>query len=166
MGKADHYEPDDHNAVCFECGRKFKASMLRKHWQGYWVCPEHWETRHTQDFVRNVPDTMATPWAQPIPDASFNTVATAISVSSSYTVASPYKTVYATNVGANGALVITLASAVATVLGGVVTVSASGTGNVLVNLGAPGATSSTVNLGAVVSFTFAGGAWTIHTLFS
>lgn len=67
MGKADHYVHGDHNAQCFECGRKFKASTLKKHWQGYWVCLEHWEPRHTQDFVRSVPDIMTPPWAQPQP---------------------------------------------------------------------------------------------------
>ena len=33
----------DYNAACFECGRQHKASMLMKHWKGYYVCPEHWE---------------------------------------------------------------------------------------------------------------------------
>ena len=67
-GPADYwYEPGGHNAVCYECGRKMKASMLVKHWQGYWVCPEHWEPRHPQDFVKSVPDNMTVPWDQPDP---------------------------------------------------------------------------------------------------
>ena len=63
----DFYKHGDWNAVCFQCGRKKKASELKKHWQGYWVCPEHWEARHPQDFVRAVPDNMPPPWAQPAP---------------------------------------------------------------------------------------------------
>lgn len=55
----------DWNAACFECGREKKASELVKHWQGYWVCPEHWEPRHPQDFVGKVPPSEPVPWSQP-----------------------------------------------------------------------------------------------------
>lgn len=61
----DFYEGGDWNAVCFRCGAKRKASQLWKQWQGYFVCPEHWEPRHPQDFVRSVPDYPGTPWSQP-----------------------------------------------------------------------------------------------------
>lgn len=64
-GRADYYVPGDWNAVCFECGMKRKASTLFKHWQGYYVCPEHWEPRQAQDFVRGIPEKPAPPWAQP-----------------------------------------------------------------------------------------------------
>jgi hypothetical protein len=55
----------DWNAVCFQCGRTFKASEMRKHWKGYWVCTKHWEAREAQDFVRGIPDLQAPPWVQP-----------------------------------------------------------------------------------------------------
>jgi hypothetical protein len=55
----------DWNAVCFECGRRFPASTLKKHWKGYWVCPTHWEPRQIQDFVSGVPDIQSPPWVQP-----------------------------------------------------------------------------------------------------
>ncbi len=71
MGRADYYASGDHNAVCYECGRKRKASQLKKHWQGYYVCPEHWEPRQPQDFVRSVPDVQTPPWAQPMPADTF-----------------------------------------------------------------------------------------------
>lgn len=67
MGKADHLVLGDWNVVCYECGRKRKASMMKKHWQGYWVCPEHWEPRQQQDFVRAVPDVQTPPWVQAQP---------------------------------------------------------------------------------------------------
>lgn len=67
MGRADYLAEGDFNAQCYECGKKFKASMLKKHWQGYYVCPEHWEARQPQDFVRTIPDLQAPPWAQPLP---------------------------------------------------------------------------------------------------
>ena len=68
MGRADYFALGDHNAVCYQCGRKRKASTLVRHWQGYYVCKEHWEPRQPQDFVRNIPDVITPPWAQPPSD--------------------------------------------------------------------------------------------------
>lgn len=55
MSSTNRFVLDDHNAVCFECGRKKKASTLMRNWKGYYVCPEHWEPRHPQDYVGPVP---------------------------------------------------------------------------------------------------------------
>lgn len=66
-GKADYWAPGDHNAVCFECGRKFKASTMVRHWQGYYLCKQHWNPRQPQDFVRAIPDVQTPPWVQPMP---------------------------------------------------------------------------------------------------
>lgn len=71
-GRADYWAPGDWNAQCYECGRKRKASMLKKHWQGYYVCPEHWEPRQPQDFARGVPDNQTPPWVQPMPGDLFD----------------------------------------------------------------------------------------------
>jgi hypothetical protein len=65
MGNADYLALGDWNAACFRCGAKRKASEMRKQWQGYYVCPEHWEPRHPQDFVRGVVDNTSVPWSQP-----------------------------------------------------------------------------------------------------
>jgi hypothetical protein len=65
--RADYWKAGDWNVVCFECGRKRKAGELLKHWQGYYVCPEHWEARQPQDFVRALPDQQTPPWVQPMP---------------------------------------------------------------------------------------------------
>ena len=67
MGRADYYSEGDWNTVCYECGHKRKASSLKRHWQGYYVCPEHWEARHPQDFVKGVVDIQTPPWSQPQP---------------------------------------------------------------------------------------------------
>lgn len=67
----DFYRPGDWNAVCFRCGFKFKASELRKTWQGYWACNADWEPRQPQDFVHNVPDIQTPPWTQPEPPPIF-----------------------------------------------------------------------------------------------
>ena len=67
-GRADYLALGDWNAVCFECGMKRKASTLQKHWKGYYVCPEHWEPRQPQDFVRAIAEKPAPPWSQPPAD--------------------------------------------------------------------------------------------------
>jgi hypothetical protein len=71
-GRADYLDLGNFNAVCYECGRKRKASSLKKNWQGYFVCAEHWESRQTQDFVRAVPDVVVPPWTQPMPADHFS----------------------------------------------------------------------------------------------
>ncbi len=65
MGRADYLALGDWNTVCYQCGRKRKASTMLRHWQGYYVCPEHWEARQPQDFVRSIPDVQTAPWQQP-----------------------------------------------------------------------------------------------------
>jgi len=84
-GRADYLALGDWNTVCYECGRKRKASEMKKHWQGYYVCPEHWEPRQTQDFVRAVPDQQTPPWVQPMPADVFTFGDTIILESSSTT---------------------------------------------------------------------------------
>ena len=71
MGKADFLRLGDYNAQCYRCGMKRKASEMKKQWQGYYVCPEHWEQRQPQDFVKAIPDEVAVPWSQPLPGDTF-----------------------------------------------------------------------------------------------
>ena len=59
------YVPGDWNAVCDVCAQKYKASLMRKRWDGLMVCPNDWEPRHPQDFLRAVPDRQAVPWNRP-----------------------------------------------------------------------------------------------------
>jgi hypothetical protein len=40
-------------------------------------CPDDWEIRQPQDFVRGVPDTQIAPWLRPEPNDSFVPVTTA-----------------------------------------------------------------------------------------
>ena len=57
-------------AICDACGRKFKASILQKRWDGLMVCPDDWEPRQPQDFVRGVPEYISPPFTRPeaLPD--------------------------------------------------------------------------------------------------
>jgi len=70
MGKADYLDLGTWNAECSVCGHKFKASELRRHWQGQYRCVDCWEPRQPQDFVRAVPDVQTPPWTQP-PSVTF-----------------------------------------------------------------------------------------------
>lgn len=65
MSDSTTFVPGDYNAVCDECGFEFKASQLRKRWDGYRVCPKDWEPRHPQEFLRAKPETTRVPWARP-----------------------------------------------------------------------------------------------------
>ena len=59
------------NAICDSCGRKYKASMLRKRWDGLMVCEQDYETRHPSDFLRVQRERIAVPWARPVPTDTF-----------------------------------------------------------------------------------------------
>ena len=65
QGPKDYFKPGDWNAWCDRCGFKFKASELRKEWQGFMVCSGCWEPRNEQDFIRSVPEKPAPPFSRP-----------------------------------------------------------------------------------------------------
>ena len=65
MAKPPGYHPGEWLVTCFQCGGRFLSSVMRRHWQGHWVCPKHWEERHPQDFVRGVQDIQTVPYSQP-----------------------------------------------------------------------------------------------------
>ena len=78
MGRADFYAPGDNNVICDSCGRKRKASAVRKTWDGFFVCPEHWEPRHPQDYVRNVPESTPVAINRPASEPTFTAEAAAL----------------------------------------------------------------------------------------
>lgn len=59
-----YYKKGDWKAICDVCGRLYKASRLQLRWDNLMVCPQDWETRQPQDFVRGIPDYQNTPWAR------------------------------------------------------------------------------------------------------
>lgn len=59
------------NAICDTCGFKFKASEMKKKWDGTMVCEADWEQRHPQDFLRVRGDNPAVPWTRPEADEVF-----------------------------------------------------------------------------------------------
>lgn len=46
------YSAGDSWVICDRCGFAVHGSLARETWDGLTVCPEDWEARHDQDFVR------------------------------------------------------------------------------------------------------------------
>ena len=55
----------DYNAICDSCGRKFKASTLRKRWDGLLVCKEDFEVKHPQLSLKVHGDKQTVPIPRP-----------------------------------------------------------------------------------------------------
>lgn len=56
----------DWNATCDSCGLKYKASQLKKRWDGLMVCSLDWESRHPQDLLRIQREDISPPWVRPV----------------------------------------------------------------------------------------------------
>lgn len=74
MGSRDYLRLGDYNAICDVCGRKYKASELRKRWDGAMVCSEDYEPRHPQDFIRGIRETTKLPFTRPEQTDTFTEV--------------------------------------------------------------------------------------------
>lgn len=48
------FREGDYNAVCDVCGFRYPASQLKRMWNGLRACPEDFEHRNRQEFVRGV----------------------------------------------------------------------------------------------------------------
>jgi len=76
MGYKARYDKGDWVALCDSCGRKFKASHLKRRWDGLMVCSEDWEPRQTQDYVRGRAEKQIPVWTRSEPSDGFVTVTT------------------------------------------------------------------------------------------
>lgn len=65
------YRRGDFNAICDRCGQKFKASQLKRTWNGLRVCSYDFEERNAQDFVRAVRPDSAPYGAKPLGEYTF-----------------------------------------------------------------------------------------------
>ena len=70
----NYYKAGEWNVTCDVCSRKIKSGQARKRWDGFIVCPEDYETRHPQDFVRARQDKISVPFTRPIPILTFTDV--------------------------------------------------------------------------------------------
>jgi hypothetical protein len=71
MSKGWVYKSGDWNLVCDVCSKKIKASTSRKRWDGYQVCSDCWEPRHSLDFIRARMDKISVPFTRPQPTDTF-----------------------------------------------------------------------------------------------
>ena len=71
MGYKSRYDKGDWVALCDSCGRKFKASHLKRRWDGLMVCHEDWEPRQTQDYVRGRAEKQIPVWTRSEPSDGF-----------------------------------------------------------------------------------------------
>lgn len=70
----NYYVSGEWNLCCDVCSKKIKASESRKRWDGFIVCPDDYEMRHSQDFVRARQDKISVPFSRPIPTLVFTNV--------------------------------------------------------------------------------------------
>lgn len=53
------YQPGNYWVLCDRCGMAIRAQDIRITWDNLAVCPDDWEHRHEQDFVRGRQDRIA-----------------------------------------------------------------------------------------------------------
>lgn len=63
----NYYVSGGFNVSCDVCSKKIKASEAKHRWDGFVVCPEDYEQRHPQDFVKARQDKISVPFSRPIP---------------------------------------------------------------------------------------------------
>lgn len=67
----NYYVSGQFNVICDVCGKKIKAGKSRTRWDGFTVCEDDWEERHSQDFVRARQDKISVPFTRPRPTDLF-----------------------------------------------------------------------------------------------
>lgn len=77
--KKNYFKSGEWNLICDVCSKKIKASDAKQRWDGLIVCPDDFEHRHPQDFVKAHTDKITVPFQRPIPTLLF-TNATYISI--------------------------------------------------------------------------------------
>jgi hypothetical protein len=65
----NYFKSGEWNVYCMVCNRKIKASLALKRWDGLIVCPEDYENRHPQDFLRARQERISVPFTS---DTSFD----------------------------------------------------------------------------------------------
>ena len=60
-----NYKSGDWWILCDSCNRKIKASESLQRWDGFRVCREDWEPRHSLDFIRARADKISVPFTRP-----------------------------------------------------------------------------------------------------
>lgn len=63
----NHFVSGQWNVTCDVCSKKIKSGEAKHRWDGFIVCPDDYEMRHPQDFVRARQDKITVPFSRPIP---------------------------------------------------------------------------------------------------
>jgi len=66
------YDSGQFNLYCDVCKRKIKAGEAKHRWDGFIVCPDDWEPRQPQDFVKAKIDKIMVPFSRPTEDTANN----------------------------------------------------------------------------------------------
>lgn len=67
----NYYVSGGWNVICDSCGKKIKASEAKQRWDGLIVCPNDFEMRQPQDFVKARQDKITVPFTRPRPTDDF-----------------------------------------------------------------------------------------------
>lgn len=84
--KKNHFISGEWNVTCDICSKKIKAHEAKQRWDGFIVCPDDFEHRHPQDFVKAHSDKISVPFVRPIPEYIFVVVPYNLYWDSPYTV--------------------------------------------------------------------------------
>jgi len=72
--KKNFFISGEWNITCDVCSKKIKAHEAKQRWDGFIVCPDDFEYRHPQDFVKAHTDKITVPFQRPIPSLLFTDV--------------------------------------------------------------------------------------------
>lgn len=68
----NYFKSGEWNIYCMVCNRKIKSGIAMKRWDGLIVCPEDYENRHPQDFLRARQERISVPFTSDTSFTSFN----------------------------------------------------------------------------------------------
>jgi hypothetical protein len=74
MSRGWSFKSGDWIVHCDVCSKPIYASEAKHRWDGFIVCPDDWEPRHSLDFVRARQDKISVPFSRPEPEDTFVTV--------------------------------------------------------------------------------------------
>lgn len=80
----NYFVSGQHNVTCDICSKKIKSGEAKQRWDGFVVCPDDYEMRHPQDFVRARQDKITVPFSRPIPTLVFTNVVYPLYVDTGY----------------------------------------------------------------------------------
>jgi len=72
----NYYTSGGFNVICDVCSKKIKASDAKQRWDGLVVCPDDFEHRHPQDYVKAKVDKITVPFTRPRPVDAFRLIST------------------------------------------------------------------------------------------